>query len=159
MKRLSRYRVPLLILLVVSVLAFFVTTAYADETHHWWDSFSWFGDIANFVKSLVVPPPNYFHNRLSKLNALVNQKFAGVGQLYQILNDFFYKLGDPAKANITLRIPNNFLFSGYQGFSVNFFGAAAPYIKFLRAFLTASFSIFTVVVCYTKVRTFFTEAG
>lgn len=159
MKQLSRYRVPLLVLLVVVILAVSATSAHAAEASHWWNAFSWFGDIANFVKSLVVPPANYFHNRLSKLNDIANQKFAGVGQLYQIINDFFYKLGDPAAADMTLRIPNNFLFSGYQGFSLNFFGAASPYIKFLRGFLTASFTILTVIVCYTKLRTFFTEAG
>lgn len=159
MKRLKRYRVPLLILLGVVIIAAMATSAYAAEDRHWWDAFSWFGDIANFVKALVVPPANYFHNRLSKLNDIANQKFAGVGQLYQILNDFFYKLGDPAQANMTVKIPNNFLFSGYQGFSMNFFGAASPYVNFLRTFLTASFSIFTVIVCYTKLRTFFTEAG
>lgn len=159
MKRLSKYRAPLLILLVVVILAVSATSAYAAENRHWWDAFGWFGDIANFVKSLIVPPPNYFHNRLSLLNDKANAKFAGLGQLYQIINDFFYKLGDPAPADMTVRIPNNFLFSGYQGFSLNFFGAAASYIKFLRAFLTASFSIFTVIVCYTKLRSFFTEEG
>lgn len=159
MKRLFRYRVPLLVIFAVVILVASVTMAHAEEVTHWWDAFSWFGEIANFVKSLVVPPANYFHNRLSNLNNLANQKFSGLGQLYQILNDFFYKLGDPADAAMTVRIPNNFLFAGYQGFSLNFFGAASPYIKFLRAFLTASFSIFTVIVCYTKLRSFFTEAG
>lgn len=159
MKHLARYKVPLLVLVAVVIFTISLTSVYAAEEQHWWDAFSWFGDIANFVKSLVVPPANYFHNRLSKLNDLVNEEFAGVGQLYQIMNDFFYKLGDPAPADMTLRIPNNFLFSGYRGFSLNFFGPASPYIKFLRSLLTASFSIFTVVVCYNKLRSFFTEAG
>ncbi len=143
------------------VLSFLLVPAYAADTSdsHWWDAFSWFGEIANFAKSLIVPPANYFHNRLSNLNDLVNQKFAGAGQLYQILNDFFYKIGDPAPANLVLKIPNNFLFSGYRGFSLDFFGAATPYLSFLRTFLTASFSVFTVIVCYHKLRTFFTEEG
>lgn len=159
MKRLFRYKVPLLVLLAAAILAVSFTAAYAAEERHWWDAFSWFGDIANFVKSLVVPPANYFHNRLAKLNGLVNEKFSGVGQLYQILNDFFYKIGDPASADLTLRIPNNFLFSGYRGFSLNFFGAATTYISFLRTFLTACVSVFTVIVCYHKLRTFFTGEG
>lgn len=159
MKRFSRCKVLLLVVLVVAVFLVSFTSAYAAEERHWWDAFSWFGEIANFAKSLIVPPANYFHNRLSKLNDLVNQKFSGVGQLYQILNDFFYKIGDPAPADLSLRIPNNFLFFGYQGFSLNFFGAAAPYIGFLRTFLTVCFSIFTVIVCYHKLRTFFVGEG
>lgn len=156
---LTRYKAPLLIVLGLAVLAVFALPAYASESRHWWDAFGWFGDIANFVKSLVVPPANYFHNRLAKLNGLVNAKFSGLGQLYQILNDFFYKLGSPAQAELSIRIPNNFLFPGYRGFSMNFFGAAQPYIRFLRNVLTASCSIFTVVICYHKIRTFFTEEG
>jgi len=157
--KLSRYKVPLAVLLVAVAFCAFLVPAYAEETRHWWDAFSWFGDVAHFVKSLVVPPANYFHNRLSHLNDMVNEKFSGLGQLYQILNDFFYKLGDPAPAELTLRIPNNFLFRGYQGFSVNFFGAAMPYIRFLRTVLTAAFTVFTVVVCYHKLRTFFIGEG
>ena len=159
MMRLARYKVPLLVLLAAAILAASLTSVYAAEERHWWDAFSWFGEIANFAKSLIVPPANYFHNRLSKLNDLVNVKFSGVGQLYQILNDFFYKIGDPSTVDFSLRIPNNFLFSGYRGFSLNFFSAAAPYIGFMRTLLTASFSVFTVIICYHKLRTFFTEEG
>ena len=157
--KVSKRKIVLLAVLIVVVLSLFLLPAYASESHSWWESFGWFGDIANFVKSLVVPPANYFHNRLAKLNGLVNAKFSGLGQLYQILNDFFYKLGSPAQAELSIRIPNNFLFPGYRGFSMNFFGAAQPYIRFLRNVLTASCSIFTVVICYHKIRTFFTEEG
>lgn len=89
-----------LLVLALAVLVFLALAvpAYADDPTPWWDTFSWFGDVANFIKSLVVPPPNYWHNRLAKLNGLVNAKFAGLGQLYQVLNDFFFKLGDPAPA-------------------------------------------------------------
>lgn len=80
--KLSKYKKPALIILALVVLAAFLVPAYAAEERHWWDAFGWFGDIANFVKSLVVPPENYFHNRLSRLNSLVNERFAGLGQLY-----------------------------------------------------------------------------
>ena len=149
----------ILIPLVVLTAGMFTISAFAAETSggHWWDAFSWFGDIANFVKYLVVPAPKYFHNRLAKLNSLVNEKFAGLGQLFQTLNDFFYKIGDPAPADFKVRIPDDFLFQGYRGFSMDFFGSAAPYLRFLRAFLTAACFILTAVVCYNKLRKFFTE--
>lgn len=146
------------VLFGVCIFCVMAVPAYATESgSHWWDTFSWFGDVANFIKSLVVPPANYWHNRLALLNGVVNEKFAGLGQLYQTLNDFFFKLGNPASAELRFAIPDNFLFSGYRGFSMNFFGAAAPYIRFLRSFLSAGCFIFTVVICYNKLRIFFTE--
>ena len=131
----------------------------AAEGGHWWDAFSWLGDIANFIKYLIVPPENYFHNRLALLNNMVNEKFGGLGQLYQTLNDFFIKLSDPAPASLAFTMPNNFLWSGSSGFRVDVFQCAAPYISLLRGFLTAAFFLLTVIVCYHKIRTFFTEEG
>lgn len=157
--KFSGRRKLIFVVLAIAVFAVLLVSAQAAEVHHWWDAFSWFGDVANFIKSLVVPPENYWHNRLSKLNSLVNEKFSGLGQLYQVLNDFFYKMGDPAPAELILKIPSNFLFPGYQGFSMNFLGAALPYLRFLRGFLTACCSVFTVIICYHKLRTFFTEEG
>lgn len=93
---------------VIFFLTSLPVTAYASDGGHWYDAFSWFGDIANFVKYLVVPPENYFHNRLSKLNSLLNQKFGGLGQLYQTLNDFFRKLANPAPVSLTFTLPDNF---------------------------------------------------
>lgn len=145
----------------VLVLCVLAVPAYAaeDSGGHWWDAFSWFGEIANFVKSLVVPPADYFHNRLALLNSLCNEKFGGMGQLYQTLSDFFYKLSDPAPVELKFSLPDDFLFRGYRGFSMDFFGSAAPYLRFLRAFLSACCFIGTVIMCYHKLRTFFTEEG
>lgn len=151
----------LLFVLLVLAICVLVIPAYASETaeKHWWDAFSWFGDVANFIKSLVVPPPNYWHNRLAKLNGLVNAKFAGLGQLYQVLNDFFFKLGDPAPAQLRFQVPDNFLYPGYKGFSLDLFSITTPYLRFLRSFLTACCFVLTAIICYHKIRTFFIEEG
>lgn len=146
------------VLLAACVLA---VPAFAAEGSggHWWDAFSWFGEIANFARSLIVPPENYWHNRLARLNSLVNSKFSGLGHLYQTLSQFFWVLSDPAPIQLKVNIPDNFFFSGYRGVSIDFFGPAAPYIRFLRSALSGSFFLFTVIVCYHKLRTFFTEEG
>ena len=151
----------MVLLAVLLAACFLVVPAFAEDSSgsHWWDAFSWFGEIANFVKSLIVPPENYFHNRLAKLNAMVNAKFSGLGQLYRTLDQFFRVLADPAPAQLKVSIPDNFFFQGYRGFSMDFFGAAAPYLRFLRSALSGSCFLFTIIVCYHKVRTFFTEEG
>ena len=131
----------------------------AADGGQWYDAFSWFGDVANFIKYRVVPPENYFHNRLALLNNLINEKFGGLGQLYQTLDDFFRKLATPKTAELQFRIPDNFWGSGYTGVSFNIFSGAGVYIQFIRGFLTAAFFLLTVIVCYHKLRTFFTEGG
>ncbi len=147
------------VLLLIAACFLFVPAFAVDEKKHWWDAFGWFGEIANFIKFLVVPPANYWHNRLMVLNNMINTKFAGLGQLYRTLDDFFRRLSDPAVGQLVATIPNDFLFRGYRGFSVDFFGAAAPYIRFLRAVLSGTCFLFTAIVCYHKVRTFFTEGA
>ncbi len=145
------------VLLLIAACFLLVPAFAADGEKHWWDAFSWFGEIANFIKSLVVPPANYWHNRLMVLNNMINAKFAGLGQLYRTLDDFFRRLSDPAAGQLVAIIPDDFLFRGYRGFSMDFFGAAAPYIRFMRTVLSASCFLATAAVCYHKVRTFFTE--
>ena len=152
-------RLALAFLCLAMVFALVAVPAYAAESRHWWEAFGWFGDVANFVKALVVPPANYFHNRLAKLNGMINQKFAGLGQLYQTLDQFFKKLADPAPISIPFRIPDNYLYKGHKGFSLDIFAIATPYLRFLRSCLTACCFLFTVVICYHKIRTFFTEEG
>ncbi len=152
MKRLKRFFFP-----AVLLLTSLPVTAYAVDGGHWWDAFSWLGDIANFIKYLFVPSENYFHNRLSHLNSLVNEKFGGLGQLYQTLNDFFRKLSSPASVRLEFTMPDDFFWQGYSGFSMNFLQSAAPYLNLLRNVLTAAFFLLTVIVCYHKLRTFFTE--
>lgn len=139
------------------VFALVAVPAHAAESRQWWQAFSWFGDVANFIKALVVPPSNYFHNRLARLNGMINAKFAGMGQLYQTLDQFFRKLADPAPIAIPFRIPDNYLYKGHHGFSVDIFAIVSPYLRFLRSCLTACCFLFTVVICYHKIRTFFTE--
>lgn len=157
---MKRTGAAVFIALLLSACILMVPAYAADDTGgHWWDAFSWFGEIANFAKSLIVPPENYFHNRLAKLNGMVNAKFAGLGQLYRTLDQFFRVLSDPAPAQLKVSIPDNFFFQGYRGLSIDFFGSAAPYLRFLRSALSGSCFLFTVTVCYHKVRTFFTEEG
>ena len=155
----DKKRLVLAFLCLVMIFALVTVPAYAAESRHWWEAFSWFGDVANFIKSLVVPPANYFHNRLAKLNGMINAKFAGLGQLYQTLDQFFRMLADPAPISFTFRIPDNYLYRGHKGFSLDIFSIATPYLRFLRSFLTACCFLFTVVICYHKLRTFFTEEG
>lgn len=131
----------------------------AADGGQWYDAFSWFGDVANFIKYLVVPPENYFHNRLALLNNLINEKFGGLGQLYQTLDDFFHKLASPAAVRLKFTLPDNFLWPGSSGFTADLFTSAGPYISLLRGALTAAFFLLTVITCYHKLRTFFTEEG
>lgn len=155
----DKRRLFLTFLCLAIVFALVTVPAYAAESRHWWEAFSWFEDVANFIKSLVVPPANYFHNRLARLNGMINAKFAGLGQLYQTLDQFFRKLSDPSPISFTFRIPDNYLYRGHKGFSLDIFSIATPYLRFLRSFLTACCFLFTVVICYHKLRTFFTEEG
>lgn len=143
--------------LAVILLFSFCTVAYAADADGGIveSIFSGLKEAANFLGKLFVPDANYFHNKLGDLSARVNERFGGLAYLYRILNNFFSSLKNVPAIEFMVNIPNNFLFRGYKGISLDFFSAAKPYISFLRNTLNAFFYIFTAVICYKKLLTFF----
>ena len=121
--------------------------------------FDTLADIGMFIRNLFVPDGDYFNDQLSSLNNHINSRFAGLGQLYQMINDFFKILASPPDISLRLTIPNNFLFPGYRGTSVDVFASGRVYIDFIRNVLNASACLFTAITCYHKLRHFFTEEG
>lgn len=121
--------------------------------------FSWIGDIAQFVKRLVVPDADYFHNQLADLSAHVNDRFGGLAYLYLMLNQFFNDLKQVPNVGLKMSIPNNFFYPGYRGVTIDALSTAKPYVDFLRAFLTSSFCLLIAISCYHKLRTMFREGG
>lgn len=119
--------------------------------------FSGLTSAANFIKRLFVPAPNYFHNKLGALSAHVNDRLGGLGQLYQMLHGFFSELSHPLTNGLTFRLPNNYFFAGFRGFSVDVLQSARPYIQLLRDVLTAAYCLLIATICFHKLRTFFSE--
>lgn len=146
------------ILLAVLVLAFASVSAFAADGSSR-GVLSWFSDVGGFIRDIFVPDGNYFNNQLSRLNRHINSRFAGLGELYQMIDSFFKTLSNPPPVSLSLTIPNNFLFSGYRGTRVAFMAPAQPYLKLIRDVLTAAVCLLTAIVCYHKLRTFFTEEG
>ena len=76
------------ILLAVLVLAFAsVPTFAADGSGR--GVLSWFSDVGGFIRDIFVPDGNYFNNQLSRLNRHINSRFAGLGELYQMIDSFY----------------------------------------------------------------------
>lgn len=153
-----KYEKKLIAVLLVLVLLFSTAVvAYAADADGGIveSIFSGLKEAANFLKRLIVLDANYFHNKLGDLSARVNERFGGLAYLYLMLNDFFTSLRNAPTIEFMMNIPNNFLYRGYKGISLNFFTSAKPYISFLRGTLTASSCLFTAVICYKKLLTFF----
>ena len=142
-----------LIILLAILVAFTLSVPVLAADGQSRGFFDTLADIGMFIRNLFVPDGDYFNDQLSSLNDHVNSRFAGLGQLYQMIN------ASPPDISLRLTIPNNFLFPGYRGTSVDFFTSARPYIDFMRNVLNASACLFTAIVCYHKLRHFFTEEG
>ena len=148
-----------LIILLAVLVAFTLSVPVLAADGQSRGFFDTLADIGTFIRDLFVPDGNYFNDQLSSLNDHVNSRFAGLGQLYQMINDFFKVLSSPPDVSLSLTVPNNFLFPGYRGTKVDVFTSARPYIDFMRNVLNASACLFTGIVCYHKLRHFFTEEG
>ncbi len=114
-------------------------------------------DVYQAVKNIFVPKEDYFHNKLNHLNNLINDRFAGLGHLYLMLNSFFKRLNNPKEASLTFTLPENYFFSGSGGFTGDLLFSARPYINMLKAVLNGAVCIYTAIVCYHKIRKFFSE--
>ncbi len=114
-------------------------------------------DVYQAVKNIFVPKEDYFHNKLNHLNNLVNDRFAGLGHLYLMLNSFFNRLNNPKEASLTFTLPQNYFFAGSGGFTGDLLYSAKPYINMLRGVLNGALCIYTAIVCYHKLRKFFSE--
>lgn len=115
-----------------------------------------------FFKSLFVPAPNYFYNKVQQLNEKVNEKFGGLAYLYQMLDNFFTTLKNPpASSALAVSMPDNFLYKGYRGFKYDLFGASVvkPYVSMLRKVFTGFCCLLTGIACYHKLRTFLSEGA
>ncbi len=114
-------------------------------------------DVYQAVKNIFVPKEDYFHNKLNHLNNLVNDRFAGLGHLYLMLNSFFKRLNSPKEASLTFTLPENYFFAGSGGFTGDLLFSARPYVNMLKAVLNGAVCIYTAIVCYHKLRKFFSE--
>lgn len=150
--RKIHFAVPFLLVMVL-LLSLPVVAADGESR----SIFSGLLDIGIFIRDLFVPDGNYFNNQLSSLNDHINSRFAGLGQLYQMINHFFQQLQNAPTAKLGLTIPSNFFFPGYRGTKVDFLLSARPYIELLRDVLNASACLLTAIICYHKLRHFFTE--
>lgn len=113
--------------------------------------------VKTFVIRLIVPPDEYFYDKLDELNEITTDKFGGVAQLHDMLNEFMESLQMPQSAGLVFSLPDDYFSDGYRGFSINMFAMAGPYINLLRGVLNAACCIMTAILCYHKLRTFFSE--
>lgn len=145
------------ILLFLFIVLFYMLSifAFADTTGV--SIFSGLGDIARFLKRIIVPEFNYFHNKLGEISQHANERLAGVFALYQMLDNFFNELKNAPATKLIFYIPDNFLFRGYKGISINFFESAEPYIRVFRDVVNSTLTIFTSIACYHKLRMLFQQ--
>jgi hypothetical protein len=87
-----------LIILLAVLVAFTLSVPVLAADGQSRGFFDTLADIGMFIRNLFVPDGDYFNDQLSSLNDHINSRFAGLGQLYQMINDFFKILATPPNA-------------------------------------------------------------
>lgn len=141
--------------LIVLLLASLTCVAYASDVNDG-DMGGFFAKMFDFVKGLFFPSSDYFPNQIQRLQGIVNKKMGGVGYLYSMLKNFFTQLKNTSVSTaLTFSIPDNFLFKGDKGITINLLESAAVYIKLLRDVVNVVVCLVTAMVCYKKLSAFF----
>lgn len=147
MQKRLKYILPIAALLVLLSI-----TAYAadGEPGFWMSLWDW-------IKSVFVPSPDYFSNKMAVLNDKLNTKLGGVAYLFLMLRYFFKTLDTVPDAGLMLNIPSGFYFEGYSGLSLDLLTTARPFIRVFRGVSTGAICIFTAIAIYHKLRTMFEQ--
>lgn len=157
------------VFLVFLLLMSFICVAYASDTGvddtagflskllSFFNNF--FDNLYEFVRGIFIPSNDFFPNQIQQLQDKVNEKMGGVGYLYDMLKSFFDGLKNTTVSTpLNFSLPDNFLFDGYKGMSIDFLASGAVYVKFLRDFANVLICLATAFVCYKKLTSFFSDA-
>lgn len=101
----------------------------------------------NFFIDLFIPGANYFNNKLSEINDLINLKFDGVRYLFEYINYVFSYIQTVPNFEMNYQI-NNIITNDV--IDVNFFQLTGNFTNMFRLVSSALICIITVNTCYKK---------
>ncbi len=114
-----------------------------------WDKFK------AFFIGLFVPEDGYFQSWFQAIKSAFESKIGGLSIVFASISDAFNRLSTATETDsqLVFTVPDNSLWNGFNGISVDFLVSARPYMRWIRPVFNGIILIFTVVLCYRKLIT------
>ena len=103
------------------------------------------------IKGLFIPSADYFKNFFDEIKSAFDKKLGGLSDLLGSLGSSFESLkNSTAKTTLTIKMPDNQLFAGYKGITVDVLKYVGPVLSFIRGLFNAILVVSTIIICYRK---------
>lgn len=100
--------------------------------------------------SIFVPEDGYLQQWYNDIKTAFEKKVGGLSSAFSNLSSAFNSLKTSAeeRTKIILTLPDNWIFQGYKGTSVDLLGYAGGFMSFLRNIFNGIILISTIIICY-----------
>lgn len=116
------------------------------------------GSFWSGLKDVIVPSDDFFEDFSNDISSAVDRKFGAVGDLVEQIKKGFASLSDSSSAGtLTLTMPDNILFNGYKGTSVNILGGIGTFASWFKAFFSVFLIVVTIIFCYRRLIAMFNK--
>lgn len=111
----------------------------------------------NGLKSLFIPDDNFFASFNADIQSAIDRKTGGLATYFSNITNEFNRLQNSHSTNnaLTLKMPDNHLYNGYRGVSVNLLGGIDSFSVWFRGLFSAFMVITTIILCYRRVISLF----
>lgn len=126
---------------------------------NWWNGLldwisSFWQKFIDMLKSLFIPSPDYFENFFNDIRNAFDEKVGGLSNLINSVSSMFSSLkGIDGDSSLSIKIPDNQFFNGYDGLQVDILKPVQSLLSFVRGCINAILVISTIVICYQKLIT------
>lgn len=109
--------------------------------------------IIEGLKDLFIPSDDFFASFNGDISQAIDRKTGGLVFSFKAVTDEFNQLQSGGQTNNTLKLtmPDNILYSGYKGTSVNLLGGIGDFATWFRGLFSAFMVVSTIILCYRKV--------
>lgn len=113
---------------------------------------SFWDKLLQFFKDLIIPPPDYFKNWFEEVKTKFSEKMGSLATFFDSIGGIFDGLKSKSyeKSKVMFTVPDNSIFMGYKGTSVDLLGFASSWLSWLRTIFNGILVLFTGLICYRK---------
>lgn len=113
---------------------------------------SFWEKLKNMFLSLFVPRDGYLNSWFADIRTAFDSKTGGLSASFSSFQSSVSALTTAPEQALRLDIvlPNNWLYSGYRGTTVNLLGFAGGFFSFIRLVFNGIIVFFTGIACYQK---------
>ena len=114
---------------------------------------SFFDNLLDFFISILVPSEGYFEDWFNEIKNAFEDKLGGLMDFIDEVTNAFDDIANNngTDSSLIITLPDNWLFSGYKGISVDVLKPFAYLLAWIKNIFNVIVCIFTAITCYKSI--------